>query len=93
LFGLSIPRLSILEGSGKADEISQVDGILSSVGRNSDGGYIFSLQDGASWTQIDGYPFAVEPKAGDKVIVKRGALGSYVLAVNRQPGVKVKRIR
>jgi hypothetical protein len=93
LFGLSVPRLRILEGGGKADEISQIDGVLSSVGRNADGGFVFSLQDGASWTQIDQNPFAIEPRAGDKVVVKRGMLGSYVLTVNRQPGVKVKRIR
>jgi len=92
LFGLSVPRLRILEG-GKGDEITQVEGVLSSVGRNADGGFIFSLQDGASWTQIDQNPFAIEPRAGDKVVVKRGMLGSYVLTVNRQPGVKVRRIR
>ena len=35
---------------------------------------------------------AVAPKSGDKVVVKKGALGSYIMSVARQPGVKVKRI-
>jgi topoisomerase IA-like protein len=59
---------------------------------NADGGYIFRLADGSRWTQMDGKPIAVEPRTGDKVVVKKGVLGSYILSVARQPGVKVKRI-
>jgi hypothetical protein len=41
---------------------------------------------------MDGKPFAIPPQAGDKVVVKKGALGSFIMSVARQPGVKVRRI-
>jgi hypothetical protein len=34
----------------------------------------------------------MRPARGQKVVVRRGVLGSFRLSVNGQPGVKVKRI-
>jgi hypothetical protein len=50
------------------------------------------LVDGSLWTQTDDTPVALPPRHGDKVIVKRGTLGSYFLRLGNQPGFKVKRI-
>ena len=50
------------------------------------------LADGSRWTQMDGKVLALSPRNGEKVVVKKGALGAYFLSVERQPGVKVKRI-
>lgn len=92
LFGFSIPNLGIF-GDDNADvEIKQIDGEVVSTAFNGDGGYIFRLADGTRWSQIDGKPIAVPPRSGDKVVVRKGTLGSYTLSVDRQPGVKVKRI-
>jgi hypothetical protein len=91
LFGLSLPNLSLF-GDDAADELKQVDGVLVSVGRNREAGYTFLLEDGARWSQTDGKPIAIEPRRGDKIVIKRGALGSYTLSVGRQPGVKVQRV-
>lgn len=90
LFGFSIPNLGIF--GDEEGEINQVEGSIEGYAFNADGGYIFRLADGSRWTQLDGKPIAVPPRNGDKVVVKRGALGSYILSVDRQPGVKVKRI-
>lgn len=92
LFGFSIPNLGIFGDDDNEVEIKQIDGELASTAFNADGGYIFRLADGSRWTQMDGKPIAVEPRSGDKVVVKKGVLGSYILSVARQPGVKVKRI-
>jgi hypothetical protein len=91
LFGFSVPDLGIF-GSNDTDEVKQIDGILLSSASNRDGGYVFSLKDGSHWTQIDDRPFALEPRNGDKVTVKRGVLGSFILSVGGQRGVKVRRI-
>ena len=91
LFGFSIPNLGIF-GDDNADvEIKQIDGEVVSTAFNGDGGYIFRLADGSRWSQIDGKTIAVAPRTGDKVVVRKGALGSYTLSVDRQPGVKVRR--
>ena len=91
LFGFSIPNLGVF-GDKDQDAIKQIDGVIAAFGHNADGGYIFVLQDGGRWSQIDDRPLALEPRSGDKVTIKRAALGSFMLSVGRQPGLRVKRI-
>lgn len=90
LFGLSLPRIGILDDD--KEEITSLEGVIERVSFNGDGGYYFFLQGGARWTQIDGRPIALEPRPGDKVTIKRAALGSYMLSVGRQPGIRVRRV-
>jgi hypothetical protein len=90
LFGLAMPNLGLFGDDG--NELKQVEGVLAGAGFNRDGGYIFRLQDGARWSQTDDKPLALPPRPGDKVVVKRGTMGSYFLTVGRQPGVKVQRL-
>lgn len=92
LFGFSIPNLGIFGDEDSEVEVKQVEGEIASIGLNSDGGFVFRLADGSRWTQMDGKPIALEPRHGDKVTIKKGVLGSYMLSVAKQPGVKVKRI-
>ncbi len=91
LFGLALPDLAIFGDDGK-DAIKQIDGVIAGVSTNRDGGYVFSLADGSRWTQIDDRTIALEPRGGDKVMVSKAAMGSYMLSVRRQPGVRVRRI-
>lgn len=93
LFGFAIPNLGIFGDDDGEVEVKQVDGEIVSIAMNSDGGYIFRLADGSRWSQMDSKPIAVAPRAGDNVVVKKGALGSYSLSVEKQAGVKVKRIQ
>jgi len=92
LFGFSIPNLGIFGDDDNEVEIKQVEGTITGFSFNADGGYIFRLADGSRWTQMDGKPIALPPRNGDKVVIRKGALGSYSLSVDKQPGVKVKRI-
>lgn len=92
LFGLSVPDLGIFGDEDDAVEVKQIEGEVVSTAMNADGGYIFRLADGSRWSQTDGKPIALEPRPGDKVVVKKGTLGSYILSVSKQPGVKVRRI-
>lgn len=92
LFGFSIPDLGIFGGDDDSVEVKQIEGEIVSTAFNADGGYIFRLADGSRWSQTDGKPIALPPESGDKVVVKKGALGSFILSVGKQPGVKVERI-
>ena len=92
LFGFSLPNLGIFGDDSDEVEVKQIDGEIVSTARNADGGYIFRLADGSRWSQMDGKPIALPPEHGDKVVVRKGMLGSYILSVAKQPGVKVKRI-
>jgi hypothetical protein len=89
VFGFSVPSFAGLLGGG---ELNQIEGTVSEVGQNAEGGLIVKLADGSTWSQTDDTPVALEPRRGDKVVVKRGALGSYFVKVGGQPGFKAKRI-
>jgi hypothetical protein len=91
LFGLSLPTLDIL-GDEKEDAVNEVDGVIAGVGTNSDGRWSMTLRDGARWQQIDSRPLAFPPKAGDKVVIRRAAMGSFMMRVSGQPGIRVKRL-
>lgn len=92
LFGFAIPNLGIFGDDDGEIEIKQLDGVVAGLGRNADGGFIFRLADGSRWSQTDGKPIALEPRNGDPVVIRKSALGSYVMSIAKQPGVKVKRI-
>jgi hypothetical protein len=92
LFGFSVPSFGGLFGGDAEDEIKQVEGVVTSVGRNPEGGLIIRLVDKSVWTQTDDSVIAIPPKKGDKVTVRRATLGSFRMSVDGQPGVRVKRI-
>ena len=89
LFGFSIPNFGGLFGTG--NEVNQIDGTIKSTGRNQDGGWVITLQDGSVWTQTDDWP-GLDARPGRKVTVKRGSLGSFWLVIPGENGIKVKRI-
>lgn len=90
LFGVALPRLPIFE-NGEEDEIDSVDGVVSSAVQDGNGRWIVRLEDGATWAQVDGNSLALRPRPGQPVVVNRAALGTYMMRVNRQPGIRVRR--
>ncbi len=92
LFGFSVPSFGGLFGGGDETEIKQIESTVVSWGGNADGGWTIRLADGSRWSQTDGKPMALPPGRGDKVVVRRGTLGSFRMSVNGQPGMKVERI-
>lgn len=90
LFGFSIPNFGGLLGSG--GDVQSIDGKVSAVARNSDGGWMLQLDDGSSWSQTDDSILGLPPRKGDTVRVKRGVMGSFFLSVGGQPAMKAKRV-
>jgi hypothetical protein len=91
LFGFSVPNFGGLFGRG-SDDIKQIESTVSGVSHNPEGGWVLKLADGSVWTQVDDAMLGLPPRRGDKVIVKRGSLGSFYLELGKQPGFKAKRI-
>lgn len=92
LFGFSVPDFGGLFG-GNEDEVKQIEGVIAAVGSNADGGWIIRLVDGSTWSQTDDVAIGRLPKPGQKVIIRRATLGSFMLSVEGRPGIKVKRTR
>jgi len=91
LFGFTVPNFGALFGGG-GDEISQIESTVTEVVEHGLGGFTLKLADGSIWTQIDDTPVALPPRRGDKVVVRRGALGAYFVKLGSQPGFKAKRV-
>lgn len=91
LFGFSVPSFGGLFG-GDENEVKEIQSTVAAVGRNPEGGWTIKLADGSTWTQTDDTPIGLRPERGQKIVVRRGSLGSFRLSVNGQPGIRVKRI-
>lgn len=91
LFGFNVGALSDVFG-GKGEELQSIEGSVGSASVDRYGRWTITLVDGGHWRQIDDRMFGVEPKRGAKVVVNRGTLGSYVMRINGQPGIKVQRL-
>lgn len=104
LFGLSLPSLKIF-GDGKEDgtkedrrarragdeEMTELDTTIARASYAGDH-WVFVLADGAKWQQTDGNMLVKEPKAGDPIHIKKGAMGSFLANVNKQIAIRVQRV-
>ena len=91
LFGLDLPDLNPFGGGDDGVEVKSIESTIRSATRDQNGRWILTLEDGSIWAQTDNYPFAVDPKRGHKVKVVKASMGSYMMRVNNQPGVRAKR--
>jgi len=94
LFGLPLPRLPIFGGGDDdddAEEIRSIESEVASAYQHGNGQWVVRLEDGSTWVQTDDNIIAGRPRAGQPVRVTRAALGTYMMRVNGQPGVRVRR--
>lgn len=97
LFGFSLPDFGIF-GKGDddredEDEFSQMETTIASVSGSHSTGYILRTAEGAVWRVDDVPGRLLEPRKGDTLLIKSGALSSYFLRINNQRGIKGSRIR
>ncbi len=99
-FGFNFRMPSFMTGGGNKDDAGGekkapdiVDTLETTVAsaRKLNGRWIIRLPDGAVWVQTDDTALVREPKVGSKVLIKRGAVGSYFLSVDGQRSMRAKR--
>lgn len=99
LFGLSLPNLGNIFGSGDgntaedSDAVNELAATLRAVGRNSSGRWIYTLDNDQVWIQTDSSAPGRGPRPGQNVVIRRAALGSFMISVEGRPGVRVRRER
>lgn len=89
LFGISLPKLKLFGGNDD-EEVNQIESTIVATASSRDGLSVFVLADGSRWQQTDGR--FTYPKVGQRIVVMRGALGSFLAKVNGQAAVKVVRL-
>jgi hypothetical protein len=94
LFGFAMPNLPFFSGDKSADEVS--DTLESTVTKANGIGYgkfrITIAEGNAVWETTETYSTMREPRSGDKISIKRGPLGSYMLRIGKNRGVKGRRV-
>jgi len=94
LFGFSMPKIPFFSGDDTADAVSDT---LESTVKTANGiGYgkfrIIIAEGNAVWETTETYATMHDPRAGDKIVIKRGSLGSYLLKIGSNRSVKGKRV-
>lgn len=94
LFGFSMPKVPFFNGDTTANEAqSQLESTIKSVRALSNGYYQLSIADNdATWQTTDSSISFDPPRAGQKITILRGPMGSYFLRINGQVGVRGRRI-
>lgn len=90
-FGLSLPAMDLFNKGEKPEEVNRITGTVASATQDPYRKWTVRLDDGAVWRQIDDNQPEVEPRKGSKVVIKKGALGSFFLDIDGQPGFRAHR--
>lgn len=93
-FGLDINVLNPFAREGGMEEIEQVATTLREARQFGAGRqWLFTLEDGSVWRQIDSERLRTDPRPGMSVEIRRASLGSYLLSVNGSRSMRARRER
>jgi hypothetical protein len=90
-FGFTLPSLSMFDVGEKGEGVDKLDATLASARQDAQGHWTFVMQDGAVWREIDDEFLSRDPHPGSAIVITRAMMGSYMLSVDKQPGVRVHR--
>jgi hypothetical protein len=90
-FGFTLPSLAMFDVGEKSEETDSIDETLASARQDAQGKWIMVMQDGAVWRQIDDEFLSRDPHAGSAIVIRRAAIGSFMLSVDKQPGIRAHR--
>lgn len=94
LFGLTLPSLDIFGGSdaeqGEGEGFSEIESTIRQAYVQS---YRWNvvLEDGARWVQVDTKPPSRDPRPGQKIRIRRAALGSFLANIDGQTAIRMRR--
>jgi hypothetical protein len=90
-FGFALPTLSFLDHGEKGEDADRITATAKSAYLNSLGQWVVVLEDGAVWRQTEVSDIGRQPRAGSKVVISRGALGSFFMTIDGQGAGRAKR--
>ncbi|MCA6322212.1 MAG: hypothetical protein IM652_11305 [Phenylobacterium sp.] len=80
-------------GSGPESDqaLRQVEAGVVAARLGRDGKWVLSLDNGSVWRQTDTESVLRPPRAGSRVVIKSAAMGSFLLSVDGQRSIRVRR--
>ena len=75
-------------------QLQEIHPTVQSISPREPGIYLVTLSDGAQWLFAEGVGSQFRlPRRGDEIEIERGSLGSFLMRIDGQPPVPVRRIR
>ena len=90
-FGFTLPALAMFDTGEKSETMDSIDETLASARQDAQGKWTFVMQDGAVWRQIDDEFLSRDPHPGSAIVISKAMMGSFMLSVDKQPGVRAHR--
>jgi hypothetical protein len=93
LFGFTLPRLPFFgerDDDKEEAEFQQIETPIKTVRGIGYGKFRFTIDDGALWETTEG--INAFPKPGEKVVIKKGLMGSYFIRFEGARSVKGRRV-
>ena len=92
LFGFSIPKLPFFSGDNSAEEDTpdEIETTIKSARVTRDGNLSMVMTDGAVWRTTE--PPRRVPRPGDKVQIKKAAMGSFFINIGGARGLRSMRV-
>ena len=95
LFGLDLPGLNLFGGGpdDEGTEVSSIEAEVAAAFQDSEGRWVVTLKEGGTWRQTNDTILGRRPKPGSKVEIRRASMGSYMMRIDKQPGMRARRER
>lgn len=95
LFGFPLPDIRLFGGGKdvppalKPEAVEKLETKIASVGQGR--GLLLTLEEGGTWRVID-EAVPVQPKAGEAIAIRRGAMGGYLANIAGRRALRVQRV-
>ncbi|MFN4040724.1 MAG: hypothetical protein ACK4I0_03565 [Brevundimonas sp.] len=93
LFGLDVPNVRLLERFGGQTQVDAIETTLARAYQASRGEWVFELDDGSVWRQVDTERLTARAAPGAAVRIRRAAMGSYFINVADARALRARRDR
>jgi hypothetical protein len=90
-FGLNLPSLAMFDKGEKPEEVDRVSAVVAHASQGPEGKWTVTLDDGAVWRQTDDGELVRRPHGGSAAVIRKGMLGSFFMAIDGQPAIRVHR--
>ncbi len=92
-FGFDLAGLNFFNRGLSNEEANSLTDEVSAADQRADGRWVLTLKSGAVWRQTESDTPNRDPHPGSMVLIKRAALGSFIIRIDGQPGVKFARVQ
>jgi hypothetical protein len=93
-FGRENVRTPQQRFAAPAGQLPRITPTVAAVTERGPGTYLVTLEDGAQWEFAEDMPASYRPpRRGSTVQIERGSLGSFLMRVDDQQPVQVRRVR